>query len=304
MNLLDIANAAAQTVQLTDEDSLAFVKGAISRRYRMLWDAALWRDTLWVNSVSVDAAQSEVLMPEYCGQVVAVMGGTHPLAVVHHETLFRFSPDFYDWTGDPWSFVLLPPVVFKGDLGTITISAAASGDIGTAVDILYGYSVQGTQTKVRMTLTAAQQTVGAGDMVLAIGKPVTSGNVTVTKGSDTWVVLASETAAIRHPRIRLLPVPTVATTLSVLLKKRCVPLENDYDEPELDSLGNALVAFATADLYEYAGQNLKAQAKAGEAMALLEVAKQVEVYQRPHAVQFLPAAEAPANVTGSFGKWA
>jgi hypothetical protein len=62
----------------------------------------------------------------------------------------------------------------------------------------------------------------------------------------------------------------------VVGKKRLRPLRNDYDEPQIRGIDNALIAFAEGDMLERSRQFGKAQIKFSEASSLLEIVRDLE----------------------------
>ena len=57
-----IAQFVADKLQKSDAGSLALLKSFIDRRYEMIWDSGLWRETLGTTSYSVAADTSEVTL--------------------------------------------------------------------------------------------------------------------------------------------------------------------------------------------------------------------------------------------------
>lgn len=98
---------------------------------------------------------------------------------------------------------------------------------------------------------------------------------------------ANETEYPRRQRLQLVQKPQGALTLTVLGKREFLPM-TDYSSPILPWCVNCLMDFAQADMLERDRQYAKAQAKRAEAVALLDRARMVEVFQQAHRARLMP----------------
>lgn len=65
MTITEIAQACCDKLSFTDSATLALAKKFVVRRYSMLWDGALWNDTLGVVSIPVSAGQEVINIDAY-----------------------------------------------------------------------------------------------------------------------------------------------------------------------------------------------------------------------------------------------
>lgn len=103
-------------------------------------------------------------------------------------------------------------------------------------------------------------------------------------------VPASTTSQPKRQRIQFVEIPTLATTVRVLGKRRPPTFSDDNDEAGLSGIDNALIAFVQADMLQRERQYGKAQAVQAEGMALLDQLKHAETVQQAHHVKIMPDA--------------
>lgn len=103
-----IAQFVADKLQKSDAGSLALLKSFIDRRYEMIWDSGLWRETLGTTSYSVAADTSEVTLNSAVRFAVAVAWDDNEISSMDYETVFQINPALFDESGSPTSFITLP----------------------------------------------------------------------------------------------------------------------------------------------------------------------------------------------------
>ncbi len=131
----------------------------------------------------------------------------------------------------------------------------------------------------------------------SVFKPETTGSVVfepqLLEQDDGGTLLLSDTRSPSYQRIRLFSIPTEELTLSVLGKKKFVPLDFDEEEPEIRNIDPCLIAFSSYDLLCYARRYGDAQPYLVEGTALLGELARLETMQAANHVQFRP--------TGGYG---
>jgi hypothetical protein len=147
----------------------------------------------------------------------------------------------------------------------------------------------------------------------SVFKQATTGVVSfapvITPDGSSGTLQASDTRSPAYQRVRLFNIPTGAITLSVLGKKKFVPLDFDEEEPEIKNLDNCLIAFAMADMLKRARQFAKAQTETQEATVLLAELAKLETVQAAHNSRIIPDGGygdvffAPGR-SGGFWEWA
>ena len=103
-----IAQFVADKLQKSDAGSLTLLKSFIDRRYEMIWDSGLWRETLGTTSYSVAADTSEVTLNSAVRFAVAVAWDDNEISAMDYETVFQINPALFDESGAPTSFITLP----------------------------------------------------------------------------------------------------------------------------------------------------------------------------------------------------
>lgn len=130
MNFNDLANFVCQKAQLVTTDDLAFCKLSISRRYELLWDSNLWRDSLIMAQIPFDPinnqdnAEGIVLLPELVNLVVGIRTLFQSVRVQSLEYYYRIDWDAFNQGttnlyGAAAEFALLSPVwfIWRGQIG-------------------------------------------------------------------------------------------------------------------------------------------------------------------------------------------
>jgi len=102
---------------------------------------------------------------------------------------------------------------------------------------------------------------------------------------------AADTTLVPKQRIQLLPVPTEALTIRCLVKKRYVPIESDYQEPQLRQAENVLIAYATGDMLRRSNKYGMANEAYAEGAALLAKLENIEFFQQAQRQQLVPEVD-------------
>ncbi len=139
-------------------------------------------------------------------------------------------------------------------------------------------------------------------------KPVTNGDVSLNPqiaGDASGGTLGlSETASPQYIRLRLISIPTIKTTLTVLGKKKFVPLDFDQEVPAIRNCDNCLIAFTMADMLIRGRQYSKAQAQEQEGGILLQELAKLEAIQAANYQRFIPFSGFADPFTGpNQGPW-
>ena len=108
MTKSSIAQFVADKLQKSDSDSLTLLKSFVDRRYEMIWDSALWRETLGTTSYSVAVDTTEVTLNSTVKFPVAAAWDDQEIAPTNYETVFMVNPDLFNDSGTPVSYGVLP----------------------------------------------------------------------------------------------------------------------------------------------------------------------------------------------------
>lgn len=292
MILGDLADLIGGKVNMTDSATLALIKSWAARRHDMLCQHALWLDLLNLYTLSVSAAQSEVILRPQIAHVVGARYDMTNLMPVDQVFSFIADPSVWDRTGRATRMARLPSLgtYVKPTSEKINLVSASAGDTAKSVSIVG--ELGGEEMRETLTLNGTSTVVSANsyDVIYSIAKEQTAGMVTIT-GFTTAAVLgyiAAQETGRRYPRIRLLETPSQALTLVVLGKRRVPKLVANSDETAFDGLDLALEAFTLADTYEWLKQTEDAADKRNEGFAMLQQLKNTIAYQEAGQQQLVP----------------
>jgi hypothetical protein len=304
MTLLELANFICRKVRQTDTNALARCKEFLRARYELIYNDALWRDSLYLfpftftpdTNGTPESWDSIQMMPSVVDKVVGLRRSNQEITATAQEQLIRGGIDAWAQQGDPVQFSTLAPVVaiipdryYFSDAGFSAVSAVDGGIAWSAVYI----DTDGNRIKVTGTLhSSGIQAIGDPIRVIERAtKGATSGAVTIDLGLGEEPIVTAPAASTAFPvriPVRLFPTPTAATDFSALVKKKVLHLEDDGDTPELRNVDQALIAFAQGDMWEYGRQINKANAKFGEAGALLKQLMSLHTYQEQTLINMAP----------------
>ena len=108
MTKTSIAQFVADKLQKSDADSLALIKSFIDRRYEMIWDSGLWRETLGTTSYTVAIDTEEVTLNSTVRFPVSAAWDEKEMVPINFETVFQLNPDLLDGSGTPANYIVLP----------------------------------------------------------------------------------------------------------------------------------------------------------------------------------------------------
>jgi hypothetical protein len=108
MTLAGMSSFVCQKVGRTDTASIDSCKGFLARRYELIWDSQLWKDSMTTVTIAVTAGQQDVLLGASIDRVVAVRCDTVGLTPVQQEAVYYIDPTLFDKYGAPASYVIMP----------------------------------------------------------------------------------------------------------------------------------------------------------------------------------------------------
>lgn len=109
MTLQDMSSFVTGKIGRTDSDSITKCREFLARRYELIWNSQLWRETLATASQSVAADTQDVTLSDSSiDQIVAVRWADTTLGPVAHEAVYNIDPTLFDDKGTPLAFVTLP----------------------------------------------------------------------------------------------------------------------------------------------------------------------------------------------------
>lgn len=305
MTLSDLASFVCNKVRQTDTQAVAHCKEFLRQRYELIYNNALWRDSLWEFQFTFtpdtltkpESYEGGYFLPTVVDKLLALRRSDGEVFVVAPETLVRSNLDQWAETGDPVQFHALSPCVRWLPAGypyhDLRIYAG-SGDAGLAY-VAHTIDSNGDRQRLPGTLASGDTLISSDVRIVErVTKPTTAEAVLLfTNDGDTELAsaAASATSFTQRPLIRLLPEPTAAVTLRALVKKKVNPLAEDGDVPELRDIDNCLLAFAHGDMLERGRQYGKAQIIFQEAGGLLNSLKAELTWQDATRLRMMPDVE-------------
>jgi len=116
MTKSNIASYVGEKVHSTDNDSLAVFKTFVDRRYEMIWNAELWRESLGTVSQTVASGTDTVSLSTTMDFPVSAYWDEREITPVDYQRVFQMNPALLAETGTPTDFIVLPKVT--GPSGT------------------------------------------------------------------------------------------------------------------------------------------------------------------------------------------
>lgn len=289
MTLADMADHVVERIGSPDVESVKQAKRFLKYRYQMLYGTHLWQDSKV--TLDLETSSNEVILPNWVDKVLQVIVDNRRLSSFDRQNIAEVDPRLLEETGELIGFSMLSTVgTHTHPVGVkVTLESTETTDNSNAR--LRGlYSGLEVEETVVLSGTTPVTSTNYFDEITSLSKAATTGAVKAKRVSDSaeeLVVLLPSENDRRHSRIQIHRNFTGTKTLTVMAKRKVIPLIHDYDTPTLDCSG-ALVAFATADMLDRMRQAGKAQAKVMEAQALVASMVDRDRNQQAHVVRFIP----------------
>ena len=110
MTKSNIANYVGEKVHSTDDDSQAVFKTFVDRRYEMIWNAELWRESLGTMDTTVTSGNSVVSLSSMMDFPVSAYWDEREITPVDYQRVFQINPALLEESGTPTDFIVLPKV--------------------------------------------------------------------------------------------------------------------------------------------------------------------------------------------------
>jgi len=298
MTLVEMADLVCEKVNKTDSESLELCKKFIRRRYQLIYDSYLWKDSLDLVTISNNenagtfGPTNAPILPRYIERVVAVReGGDTNLTVEEQSLFFKKDPALYGRVGTCSGFHQIRPYWWfeYHPSDELYFRAVSEADSGKSVSIKDENTGKRRTVDLNSTLTSS---ISLEDYVEPfITKEATSNSVIFFREQEgDEVEMASGETSLRYERIRLIDDPDEEVELLILGKRRLVNLDSDSDSPIIQNIDDAIIAHAQADMLEKARQYAKSAEKRREAVAQVAKAIDLETNQSARVVVICPAS--------------
>jgi len=262
MTLSEYAEFVTRLVGKTDSISVRDCKAFVRMRYRMIYDSALWVDTLAL--VSRTAGDDELILDHRIDRVVAARWNEQSMFPTDHVFLLHVDPNIFERSGTPTGYTPLTSVATSVLPVSERITLVSSSGIDTATNILLRGELAGVEKTETLILggTTPVSSVNSYDILYTLSKEATVGTVSVTGFTSALalVTLWAEEHERKHARIRLHEIPMDLTkSILILGKKRLRQLTNDLDTPIISGIDNAILLAVEGDMQKRQRQYAKAQ---------------------------------------------
>jgi hypothetical protein len=321
MTLGELIEHVGAKVGKTDAFTLDRIRMFAKLRWRMIWDAALWRDALCI--VEVQADRPEIVVPAPISQVIAVVNATTESALSgeEHDTIMQVDPAAFVRLGQPFRFAVMAPVINTSPIaGWVTLFADAPADYGITCTVVGENAIGNMPYRTNTVVFSNGDPVTLGGELTAKRYTAITGMKFSRPPEGIIKIISPQKLGIdanemeyppnqplpRRARIRLLNPPfpwsdprwktaelftEEVQTLRILGKREFAPLLDDADEPVLFGVDNAWLAFTTADAWEYLRQLGKGQVKVQEGAEHLRAMMERERTQSASFPRAIPWVE-------------
>lgn len=289
MQVLDIIKNAVAKVGLAQVDSVPnhlyeLSLGFLNSAYKDVWNLYPLRDEKLVGvTVSLTSGTEEVTLPQEVDVIRAVRTTDDPISPVGEMFLYNVVPSAFTDEGSPAHFYNLADSPLESQPSaatTLTFSSDSSNDKNITVRVFGEVSSEDAYEDVSLFGTSSMTSTKSFTTVYSISKALTAGRITVKdSGATTLGTIPPWMNQSLYRRVRVYPIPDDSYTLYVLGLRRWPQLTSRNDTILLSKAEGAIRSMLTAELYEYLGNDARAQAeraKAGEQMKIAIAREEVQ----------------------------
>ena len=301
MTLAEMADYVVDRVGTSDDATKALAKRFIIRRNQMVYDSTPWPDS--EVTFQLRTTENELILPNWLDKVLQVVvdqaAAAHNIQMASRQTLLLANPAALTDLGSLIGFTMLPSVAVHTHPGgnKVQVLSSAVGDTSQSVRLRGMHNGLEVEEEIMLTGVTLAPSAYYYDEITHYSKPTTAGYLhlqsTATDNDELQVLLPHERER-RHPRIQLhhdFETGADEQLITILGKRKCIPLLHDNDTPQIANIENALIAYGMADLLERERQFGKAQLKLQEAVALTNSMILAERDQKQSHVQIIPQTE-------------
>jgi hypothetical protein len=198
MNLTQLVDYITTKAQLLEADDVAACRMFVSKRYELIWNQYLWKDSLVMLNVPLDPttnadhAEGVVLLPEECDRVVAIRTTNQAVRVQGLEYFYNVDYDRFSLTGSAAEFSILNPIwfVWRGETG-LRVAITDALDNGKVVQITWR-DATGVRFVQQITMNlSSPATLLSGSKIVVSGAGFEFANSTYTYASSGVYLSAS-----------------------------------------------------------------------------------------------------------------
>jgi len=108
MTKREISQFVADKLQKSDPVSVTMLKSFVDRRYDMIWNSALWRESQGTTSYTVAVDAEEVTLESTVDFPVSARWDDKEIAPINYSAVFQIDPTLFNDAGAVVNFIVLP----------------------------------------------------------------------------------------------------------------------------------------------------------------------------------------------------
>jgi hypothetical protein len=237
MTLTDLANHICTQCGMNDTDDVAAAQMFLQRRLEMIWNSALWRDSLLEATLTLNpndtttladsywiSERSVLLLPSAIEKVIAARLNTNALEAASLESYYRTDTDWLDYQGSPYEFQVLKPVVMEwATAQNVNVADSNAADTGANPPISCNFSYSPDGVTINNGARAVNAAIGSALQLFSFSKPATQGNVLlqlttpVSVAGDTYTGTPQPSATVNVTAGQIYTITPGANENGVLL---------------------------------------------------------------------------------------
>ena len=320
MTINDIAKFTTQTVGDISPDAVEFAKDAIRLKYKTLYNAHLWRESIRNVNVVLDPLLNGIFFLPYDAEEMISLGlandGVNFSRLLYRDRnwLGRVGGTRYTLQGNlpfysrlenlAWPYISPGQITFTtSDLSPFTVFI--EGKDGNNNPLSEAFIMNGILQADGITVTPGVVTTkGVYQLVTSLSKD--GGNLQVNDSFGHASTLSLEAAQLVFSQYSLYPPPNwldsngkpIPYSVNAQVKLKPDPLNNDMSVPRISHIWDALIEFTLSSLYTRARNLTKADAREQKAMQHIQAAVQIEKNQSESFQQVVPTIYDTGNYFG------
>jgi len=238
MSLINLATEVGERIRDTKTDTVNRIKTFMSETYLDIWEQANWRFALVSGcTLETEATRAEYALPSEVDRVLLMRLDSHHYTLTPMDWLELRESELLCAVGTPDSYALggLAGVEHQPDSPT-PVTIVSSSDTDTTATVTIHGIVSGTIQLETITLngtTPVSTSASFSNIRRVVKNETTKGAITMSGGSETFLVLAPGVTTADFRLVRFFPTPGDTYTITYDYKRRPGRLINDYDVPLL-----------------------------------------------------------------------
>ena len=326
MTINDISSFCTQTVGDISPDAVEFAKTAIRLKYKTLYDAHAWRESMRVFNITLDPTLNGVFFLPYDAEELIfckmARDGINYTRLNYRDrdwieriwatTLYSLPgnfPFFYRSENLGWPYINPGQLTFTTyDLTPFTVFI--EGKDGNGNPLAESFIMNGTLQADGVTVTPGVITTkGVYAFVMSLSKD--GGNLSVNDSATGKAIGMSEAASqlifsqfVLYPPLIWTDPDGTPIPYSIQCQAKLKPdtLDNDMSVPRISHTWDALIEFTLSSLYTRARQLTKADAREQKAIQHVQAAVNVEKNQSASFQQAIPTVYESGDYLGLYGQ--